>query len=246
MRRFPFSRFRLPPFLLDTRHLNEASRYDLLSRTIPDFIFSEENPLIWQNELRYPYFAAHLGEVKGKRVADLGCGWGFLLRKFAADGACAIGLDLSAETLRLAAVKLGSNRQSVPLLKGRAEELPLVCAFDLVTATDVLEHVDDLDEVIREASRILKPGGKFAFVTVNRTILARLVYITLGEIWLKLLPRGTHRFDKFIPPQYLNQLLAKNGLILEDMRGILVNPIMKRYHFWPSRAIEYIGIARKV
>jgi 2-polyprenyl-6-hydroxyphenyl methylase/3-demethylubiquinone-9 3-methyltransferase len=238
-------RFRLPEALQDTRSLAENARYDALSTLIPDFIFSPDNPLIWQNQLRYPYFRAWFGDVRGRKIADLGCGWGFLARKFALDGAGVVGLDLSRE-----AMKLGRMRQPVPdgnllHLQCRLEALPLRTGFDFVTCTDVLEHVEDLPRVIEEAARLLKPKGRFGFVTVNQTRWARIIYIDIAENLAGLLPKGTHRFEKFVPPSELARLFALCGLRLLDLRGILVNPFLRRYHFWRSKAIEYIGVAEK-
>jgi 2-polyprenyl-6-hydroxyphenyl methylase/3-demethylubiquinone-9 3-methyltransferase len=237
---------RLPPELRDTRHLSEAKRYDLMSATIPDFILSRENPLSWQNEIRFSYIEKHIGELDGAQILDLGCGWGLLSNQMVQRGAQVIGVDISGGALNLAraeAVKLGLK---TGFIKSRAERIP--CndgCFDIATSTDVLEHVENIDRLVSEVSRILKPGGLFFFVTVNKTLLARLVYITFGEIVLRLLPRGTHRHDQFVAPADLGRSMAEYGLIIEDIQGILVNPLLKRYHYWPSLAIEYIGVARK-
>jgi 2-polyprenyl-6-hydroxyphenyl methylase/3-demethylubiquinone-9 3-methyltransferase len=245
MSRFPLFRFKLPQILKDTRHLGEGPRYDLLSQTIPDFIPSNHNPLIWQNVLRYPYFRRWMGGVRGKRVLDVGCGWGFLARKFAGDGAMVMCLDLSRFTLIMARDQNIKHGLAMDFVRSSAESQPLACAFDIVTATDVLEHVEDLPAVISEASRVLKPGGLFGFVTVNRNWLARFIYITVGETLMGLLPRGTHRYPKFIKPSELRDLLSAHGLQMVDLRGILVNPLLRKYHYWPSHAIEYIGVAKK-
>jgi len=242
---FPLLRFKLPQMLKDTRHLAEGPRYDLLSQAIPDFILSENNPLIWQNELRYPYFRRWIGDVRGKRVLDIGCGWGFLARKFAADRAKVTCLDLSSVTLEIARREGSKQELTMDFVRSAAEHQPLKCSFDIVTATDVLEHVEDLSAVIAEVSRVLKPGGLFGFVTVNRNWLARFVYITMGETVMRLLPLGTHRYAKFIKPQELQELLSANDMHMVDLRGILVNPALRKYQFWPSLAIEYIGVAKK-
>jgi len=245
MSHFPLLRLRLPQILKDTRHLSEGSRYDLLSQTIPDFILSENNPLIWQNELRYPYFRRWMGDLRGQRVLDIGCGWGFLARNFAAEGARVTCLDLSFATMRMARREGSKQELTMDFVRAAAEYQPLKCPFDIATATDVLEHVEDLPAVIAEIARVLKPGGLFGFVTVNRNWLARFIYITMGETLMGLLPRGTHRYSKFVKPRELQDLLSAHGLQILDLRGILVNPLLRQYHFWPSRAIEYIGVAKK-
>lgn len=237
----------LPNELKDTRHLDEKSRYDLLSSVLPDFIISRENPLVWQNELRYPYFRRIMGRVEGRQVVDLACGWGFLAQNFADDGAIVTGYDISSRALHLAGRRSAEYHHPIRFTRGRSEALPFSSGiFDIVTATDMLEHVDSVETTLAEAARILKPGGFFGFVTVNKTILARLIYITFGEDLLGLLPKGTHCYHKFVPPQDLIAAMARHGLDLVDLRGILVNPIFKRYHFWPSLSIEYAGVAKKI
>lgn len=238
-------RFRLPESLKDTRSFAENDRYDALSTRIPDFIFSPDNPLIWQNHLRYPYFRAWFGDVHGRKIADLGCGWGFLASRFALDGAGVVGLDISREAMKLGRMRRTVSNGGLHYLQCRLESLPLQTGFDFVTCTDVLEHVEDLPEVIQEAARLLKPKGRFGFVTVNKTRLARMIYIDLAENFVGFLPKGTHRFEKFVPPAQLSRLFSACGLRILDLQGILVNPFLKRYHFWRSKAIEYIGVAEK-
>ncbi len=245
MNRRPLLRFHLPVALKDTRRLDEQARYDLLSATIPEFIFSQNNPLLWQNELRYPYFRKYMGEVSGKLVLDVGCGWGFLASKFAADGANVVGLDISFVTLQAMKDRCRPHFPAIGLVRGAGERLPCSCSFDAVTCTDVLEHVEDLETVIAEVSRVLKPGGWFGFVTVNKTALAHFVYLALAESLMRVVPRGTHRFGKFIRPRDLLALMRKHGMELVDLQGILVDPILRKYHFWPSKAIEYVGVARR-
>ncbi|RJP80710.1 MAG: 3-demethylubiquinone-9 3-O-methyltransferase [Candidatus Zixiibacteriota bacterium] len=238
--------FRLPAALKDTRRLDERTRYDRMSGMIPDFVLSDSNPLVWQNRLRHPYFRTKMGEIRGRSVLEAGCGWGFLARNFADDGARVTALDPSPVTLDLARRHHRTATVPIRFVQGVAEHLPFPeASFDLVTATDMLEHVADLDACLAEFARVLKPGGRFGFVTVNRTWIARLIYITMGENVLGMLPRGTHRYDKFIPPDDLSARLRRLGLVTEEIRGILVNPLLLRYHFWLSKSIEYIGVAKK-
>jgi 2-polyprenyl-6-hydroxyphenyl methylase/3-demethylubiquinone-9 3-methyltransferase len=234
MRFIPQLRFTLPASLRDTRHLDEQSRYDLLSNEIPEFILSRNNPLIWQNELRYPYFRRFLSEVRDKKVVDLGCGWGFLSKAFSADGAAVTMFDISFGVLSLARREMVKQSQLVRSVRGQAENLPFLTEkFDIVTATDMLEHVGSVEATVAEAARILKSGGYFGFVTVNKTLMAKLVYIILGERLMNLLPRGTHHYHQFIPPRELIAIMTRYGLDLIDLRGILVNPFLRRYHYWP-------------
>lgn len=246
MRRFPPFGNRLPAELRDTRHLDEAARYDLMSAANPEFILSRENPLSWQNEIRFQYIENFVGDLHGLRILDLGCGWGLLVNQMAKSGAHVLGLDISTGVLRLAKSEAVKQRLDTQFIRANAEQVPFNSGLDIVTSTDVLEHVEDLEPLIAEVSRVLKPEGLFFFVTVNKTLLARLVYITFGEVVLKLLPRGTHQYRNFIKPDRLIEALIKHGFEVADLQGILVNTFMKRYHYWPSLAIEYIGVARKM
>ena len=120
---------------------------------------------------------------------------------------------------------------------------------DVVVCVDVLEHVEDLAQVVAEIARVLRPGGLLLFDTINRTFLARFVMITLGERVLRLLPPGTHDPAKFITPPELRALLRREGMEISSMEGIGPRSLNRRLDLcfgrYPTLSAMYIGSARR-
>ena len=157
---------------------------------------------------RLAYFNPIVGDWRGKSVLDLGCGGGFMAEPLARQGARVIGVDPSAPAIAAAKRHAEESGLAIDYHVGTGERLPVADnAVDIVVCVDVLEHVHDLDAVIGEIRRVLKPGGLFLFDTINRTWLSKLVIVTLGEIVLRLGPRGTHDPALFIRPEELRAKL---------------------------------------
>lgn len=141
-----------------------------------------------------------VGDLKGKTVLDLGCGGGLISVPLLDTGALVTGIDLSEESIAAAKAASGGRGQ---FLVGDIRSLDLPAAsFDCVLIVDVLDHVPQYAQVLREASRVIKNGGTLFVGTLNRTLLSRLLTITLAET-LGFIPRGTHDFRLFIRPQEL-------------------------------------------
>jgi 2-polyprenyl-6-hydroxyphenyl methylase/3-demethylubiquinone-9 3-methyltransferase len=199
---------------------------------------------------RLAYFTPIVGDWRGKSVLDLGCGGGFMAEPLARQGAHVIGVDPSAPAI--AAAKRHAEEGALPIdyRVGTGEQLPVADgAVDIVLCVDVLEHVRDLDAVIGEIRRVLKPGGLFLFDTINRTWLSKLVIVILGEIVLRLGPRGTHDPALFIRPEELRAKLEQQGFVVgTPLGGIGPRGLDRRldvtFGAWPTTAITYIGHAR--
>lgn len=172
------------------------------------------------NPPRFGYFHKVLVERLGLdprtlRMLDVGCGGGLLSERFAATGCTVTGIDRSAPTLSAARAHAQASALTIDYLEGSAEELPFGAGeFDLAVCCDVLEHVDDIDRVVGEIARVLKPGGVFFFDTINRTPRSRLLAIKLAQDWCltRLIPRDVHVWDKFVRPAELSAVLAGHGL----------------------------------
>jgi ubiquinone biosynthesis O-methyltransferase len=199
---------------------------------------------------RLAYFTPIVGDWRGKSVLDLGCGGGFMAEPLARQGAHVIGVDPSAPAIEVAKQHAEETGLSIDYRVGTGEKLPVAdSAVDIVVCVDVLEHVDDLDAVIGEIRRVLKPGGLFLFDTINRTWLSKLVYIVLGEIVLRLGPRGTHDPALFIKPEELRAKLESQELaVAEHIGGIGPRGLNRKLDIvfgpWPTTAISFIGHAR--
>ena len=186
---------------------------------------------------------------RGMAVLDLGCGGGFMSEALAVRGAEVIGVDPSARAIAIARKHAEAERLRISYLVAAGENLPLPDnCIDCLVCVDVLEHVRNLDHVLDEFRRVLRPGGLFLFDTVNRTRLASFVIVFCGESLLRLLPRGTHDPAKFIAPAELDSKLAERGFGERAFTGLGPRAIDRRLDItfgpYPSTAIMYMGRAR--
>jgi 2-polyprenyl-6-hydroxyphenyl methylase/3-demethylubiquinone-9 3-methyltransferase len=197
---------------------------------------------------RLAHFDGVVGSWRGKTVLDLGCGGGFMAEALAQRGAAVIGVDPSEAAIAAAQAHAGADGLAIDYRVGGGEAIPLPDqSADCVVCVDVLEHVADLDRVLDEIARVLRPGGLFLFDTINRTPLASLVIVHLGESVLRLLPRGTHDPQKFIKPAELSARLAQRGFDVGPLVGLGPRGLDRRLDFTfgrlPSVQIMYMGHA---
>ncbi len=198
---------------------------------------------------RLRWFDARI-DWQGRDVLDLGCAGGFMAEALAQRGAHVTGIDPAAEAIQAARAHARLSNLRIGYDIGVGEALPYGdAAFDAVVCVDVLEHVTDLNKVLSQVARVLRPGGLFLFDTINRNPLARLATITLAEDVLRLLPRGTHDPAMFIKPHELRSALHGAGLVPGPITGLGPRGINRRgdltFGPLPLTAILYMGTARK-
>ncbi|MGK7654688.1 bifunctional 2-polyprenyl-6-hydroxyphenol methylase/3-demethylubiquinol 3-O-methyltransferase UbiG [Roseovarius sp. B08] len=215
----------------------------------------------WSDELRWVrtlknlvparlnYFDRHI-DWAGKHVLDLGCAGGFMAEAMAQRGAQVTGIDPAKEAIAVARSHAAQSGLAIRYDTGTGEALPYGEArFDAVVCVDVLEHVSDLQQVLHEVARVLKPGGLFLYDTINRNFVSRLATITLAEDILGLLPRGTHDPEMFIKPNELTNRLQGAGLTPGRMTGLGPTGLSRRLDFTfgvlPLKQVIYIGTAQK-
>ncbi|HZD71325.1 MAG TPA: bifunctional 2-polyprenyl-6-hydroxyphenol methylase/3-demethylubiquinol 3-O-methyltransferase UbiG [Actinomycetes bacterium] len=173
------------------------------------------------NRPRLAFYLDALGDLRGRRVLDAGCGGGLVARALAETGAVVVGVDRSLGSLRVARGAVGPRGGLFHPVRGRLERLPFAdSAFDAVVAADVLEHIPDLPAAVGEIARILTPGGSLAFDTINRTFWAWFTVLWGAERVLRLVPRGTHDWRLLIRPDELDHLLRGAGLEAVAMVGL--------------------------
>ncbi len=160
----------------------------------------------------------------GLEILDVGCGGGLLSEEIARLGPKRlVGVDPSRESIAVARRHAADSGLSIEYEVARGEELPFDDAsFDFVACCDTLEHVDDVRAVVAQVSRVLRPGGIFAYDTINRNAFSRLIAIQLLQEWrlTRINPPGLHDWEKFLKPEEMEQILAENGLQTLDLVGL--------------------------
>ncbi len=205
---------------------------------------SEFKPLHRINPLRLEWIERSCGGLAGRRVLDVGCGGGILSESMARRGATAVlGIDLAQKPLRVAELHaLEAGVENVEYREVAAEALAAEQpqAFDLVTCMEMLEHVPEPASIVRACARLVRPGGRVFFSTINRNAKAFLFAIVGAEHVLRLLPKGTHEYAKFVRPSELAQACRDAGLVVTHTRGMEYNPLTERYWLSDDTSVNYL------
>jgi 2-polyprenyl-6-hydroxyphenyl methylase/3-demethylubiquinone-9 3-methyltransferase len=178
-------------------------------------------PLHEMNPARFGYFKGVIGDLRGLKVLDVGCGGGLLAECFAREGAQVSGIDLSQSSLVAAKRHAETGEIKVDYVGASGDRLPFLdSSFDAVMSSDFLEHVTDLETVVAECSRVLKSSGIFLYDTINRTLRSRVVVVWLFERVMHLIPKHTHDPRMFIKPEELHRAMARHGIRNCETRGL--------------------------
>ena len=203
---------------------------------------SEFKPLHDINPLRLKWIEDQCEGLTGKQVLDVGCGGGILTESMAEQGADVTGIDLSEKALSVARLHLFESGLSVHYEHVSAEAFAQTHAahFDVVTCMEMLEHVPDPASTINACARLVKPGGHVLFSTLNRNLKAYLLAVIGAEYILKMLPKGTHDYGKFIKPSELVRHCRNNHLETKALIGLSYNPITKIYALGQDVDVNYL------
>jgi 2-polyprenyl-6-hydroxyphenyl methylase / 3-demethylubiquinone-9 3-methyltransferase len=207
---------------------------------------SEFKPLHAINPLRLAWIQEHVS-ISGKKVLDVGCGGGILAESMAVAGAQAKGIDLSEKALKVADLHSLESGVQVKYEYISAEDLAKKEAgqYDVVTCMEMLEHVPDPLSIIKSCAALVKPGGKVFFSTLNRNPKSYLFAIIGAEYILRILPKGTHDYKKFIKPSELNEFIREAGLELNELIGLSYNPITELYSLGRDTDVNYLMATTK-
>lgn len=222
----------------------EVAKFDALASRWwdPDGDF---RPLHRINPLRLDWIRQQV-DLRGKVVVDVGCGGGILSESMAGAGAEVTGIDMAPAPLEVARLHLQETGVDVTYLQSTAESLASENAgrFDVVTCLEMLEHVPDPAQVIQSCAELVKPGGHVFFSTINRNPKAFMFAIVGAEYLLKLLPAGTHEYQKFIKPSELEEWARHAGLDLCASTGMHYNPVTRDYSLGPGLDVNYLQYFR--
>jgi 2-polyprenyl-6-hydroxyphenyl methylase/3-demethylubiquinone-9 3-methyltransferase len=218
----------------------EVAKFDALASRWwdPDGDF---RPLHEINPLRLDWIRQHV-ELENCRALDIGCGGGILAESLAVSGADVTGIDMAEGPLAVARLHQIESGTDVTYRQATAEELAAEQAgqYDVVTCLEMLEHVPDPSGVIGAVAELVRPGGQVFFSTINRSPKSFLFAIVGAEYVLKLLPAGTHEYQKFIRPSELESWARSAGLELRGSIGMQYNPLTQEYSLGPDLGVNYL------
>lgn len=223
----------------------ELARFDALARRWWD-PEGPSRPLHDLNPVRLDYLRAR-APLEGARVLDVGCGGGLLSEAMAREGARVTAIDLAPELLEVARLHLLESGLHVDYRQASAEQLAAEqpACFDVVTCMELLEHVPDPASLLAACVQLLRPGGALFVSTLNRTPRAYALAVLGAEYVLRLLPRGTHDYTRFIRPSELAGWLRAAGAALADLRGMAYDPLRRRARLVEDVSVNYLAFATR-
>lgn len=198
------------------------------------------------NPVRLAWIAGHV-RLDGARVVDVGCGGGVLSEALARAGATVTGIDLAADALVAARGHATEQGLAIDYREVSAAALAASApgSFDLLACMELIEHVPDPAALVQACAELLRPGGWAFFSTLNRGPKAYAQAVLVAEYALRLLPRGTHDYARFLRPAELARLCRAAGLEVVDLAGLAYNPLTRRARLRPQVDVNYLLAARK-
>jgi len=218
------------------------------------------NALHAMNAVRVPFIVQNVSKVfrrdaarprtlEGLSILDVGCGAGFLSEPLARLGANVTGIDASRGGIEAARKHALQDVAVAPRVKYEVTSAEEVLAsgqsFDAVVCSEVVEHVAQVPPFVQTLCALVKPGGGLMMSTLNRTLVSYALSIVVAERVLRLTAPGTHEWSKYVSPEELSQFVSKAGLTPTAVQGTLYNPLMRRWSFVPSTAVNYLFFASK-
>ncbi|XP_010164925.1 ubiquinone biosynthesis O-methyltransferase, mitochondrial, partial [Antrostomus carolinensis] len=243
--------------LFSTSHssvdLKEMKKFQLLAHKWWDEE-GEYSALHSMNDIRVPFIRDtllnmssnyHLGNpLSGVKILDVGCGGGLLSEPLGRLGASVTGIDPLEDNIRTADQHKSFDPVLAKRIQYKSSSLEEIVeesmeTFDVIVASEVVEHVADLEMFIKCCSQVLKPEGSLFITTINKTQLSYILGIVVAEKILGIVPAGTHEWEKFVPPEELERLLEANGFSVKTVNGMLYNPLSGSWSWMESTSVNY-------
>jgi 2-polyprenyl-6-hydroxyphenyl methylase/3-demethylubiquinone-9 3-methyltransferase len=225
----------------DNVDASELGKFDALASRFWD-TRGEFRPLHLLNPVR-ARFIADRATLAGARVLDVGCGGGLLAEALARAGAKVTGVDLAPGMIEVARLHAMEEKLDIEYRVAAAETMAAAepGAFDVVTCMEMLEHVPDPAGVIRTLATLVRPGGSIFVSTLNRNLKSFLLAIVGAEYVLRLIPRGTHEYERLIRPNELARWARAAQLSVRELAGIELNPFTERCTLTQDVAVNYLA-----
>lgn len=219
----------------------ELAKFDAVAHRFWDER-GEFRPLHRLNPVRLAYVAER-APLEGQRVVDVGCGGGLLAEGLARAGSRVMGLDLAPAMIEVARLHARASGLTIDYRVEAVESLASTepGAFDVVTCMEMLEHVPDPAATLRCLAQLLRPGGRLFVSTINRSPRAFLVAIVGAEYLTRMIPAGTHEYERFIRPAELARWARAAGLELREMAGLEYNPVTEQCRLVADPSVNYVA-----
>jgi 2-polyprenyl-6-hydroxyphenyl methylase / 3-demethylubiquinone-9 3-methyltransferase len=192
-------------------------------------------------------FISDRAKITDHAIIDIGCGAGILSESLAKRGANLTGIDASLRLIEVAKEHAVLNKLNINYVHTTAEDFLINHAesFDVLTCMELLEHVPDPATLIHTTAKLVKPGGRLFFSTINRGLKAYFSAILGAEYLLNLIPKGTHQYENFIQPRELSAELRKAGLEVQEIMGLNYNPFTRKADLVPDVTVNYLIYAKR-
>lgn len=219
---------------------SEVAKFDALAASWWD-LEGESKPLHDINPIRLGFIQQHCA-LDSKQAIDVGCGGGILTEALAKAGANTTGIDMGEMALNVAKLHALEAELTIDYLHLTAEQQAQNAGeqYDVVTCMEMLEHVPDPVSVIQACADLVKPGGDLFFSTLNRHPKAYLLAVLGAEYVMKMLPKGTHDYARFIKPSEMARWCRQAGLQVNDLKGLSYNPLNKDFHLSDDVKVNYL------
>ena len=233
-----------------TINKEEIQKFSKLSEEWWD-VNGKFKPLHMFNPIRIEYITDNIkkhykikkdktNSLEGLKILDIGCGGGLISEPMTRLGAIVTGIDASEKNINVAKIHSKESNLEINYIKASPEKLKDFETFDVILNLEIVEHVDNVDLYIKSCQKLLKKNGLMFTATLNRSFTSYVKAIIGAEYVLRWLPIGTHDWNKFLKPEELENYLAKEKLITQDISGLEFNPFTKRWKKSANLSVNYI------